>query len=91
MIRLNVFLQAEAANFAKVLEAAKELTAASLKEEGCIAYDVFESATRPGILLICETWSNETALAAHEKTEAFLKNIVVLKESSKVKVEKFEF
>ncbi|OJU38498.1 MAG: antibiotic biosynthesis monooxygenase [Bacteroidales bacterium 45-6] len=91
MIRLNVFLQAEAANCAKVLEAAKELTAASLKEEGCIAYDVFESATRPGIFLICETWTDEAALVAHEKAEAFLKNIAVLKEFSKAKIEKFEF
>lgn len=91
MIRLNVFLQTEAANSAKVLEAAQELTAASLKEEGCIAYDVFESSTRPGILLICETWADEDALAAHEKTETFLKNIVVLNELSKAKVEKFEF
>lgn len=91
MIRLNVFLQSEDANRAKVLEAAKELTAASLKEEGCIAYDIFESATRPGVLLICETWTDEAALAVHEKTETFLKNIPVLKESAKVKIEKFEF
>jgi quinol monooxygenase YgiN len=91
MIRLNVFLQTESANSAKVLEAAKELTAASLKEEGCIAYDVFESATRPGISLICETWADEATLAAHEKTEVFLKNIAVLKEYSKEKVEKFKF
>ncbi|MBP1616775.1 MAG: Antibiotic biosynthesis monooxygenase [Bacteroidetes bacterium] len=91
MIRLNVFLQTEGGNNAKVLEAAKELTAASLKEEGCIAYDVFESATRPGILLICETWADEATLATHEKSEAFLKNILVFNESSKIKIEKFEF
>ena len=49
MIRLNVFIQVEEANRAAVLEEAKALTEASLKEEGCVAYDIFESATRPDV------------------------------------------
>lgn len=32
-----------------------------LQQDGCIAYDVFASATRPGVLLICETWRDEAA------------------------------
>lgn len=91
MIRLNVFLQVEEANRAKVLDAAKQLTASSVKEEGCIAYDIFESSTRPDVLLICETWKSDEAIATHEKTEHFAKGIVVLKELSKVKIEKFVF
>ena len=91
MIRLNVFISVEDVNRATVLAAAKELTAASVKEEGCIAYDVFESATRPNVLLICETWKDSEALANHEKQAAFIKNIVILKELTKIKVEKFEF
>ena len=67
MIRLNVFISVEDVNRARVLDAAKELTAASLKEDGCIAYDVFESATRPNVLLICETWKDSEALSQHEK------------------------
>ena len=42
MIRLNVFIQVSAENRAAVLESAKELVAYSLKDNGCIAYDVFE-------------------------------------------------
>lgn len=91
MIRLNVFISVEAANHAKVLEAAKELTHFSVKEEGCIAYDVYESSTRPNVLLICETWLDSAALSAHEKTAHFVKNIVVLQEFSEIKLEKFEF
>jgi quinol monooxygenase YgiN len=83
--------QLEAANRATVLNAAKELTAASVKEEGCIAYDVFESATRSNVLLICETWKDSEALSKHEKEAAFIKNIVILKELAKIKVEKFDF
>ena len=54
MIRLNVFIQVSAENRAAVLESAKELVAYSLKDNGCIAYDVFESATRSDVLMICE-------------------------------------
>ena len=46
MIRLNVFVRVSETNREKAIEAAKELTACSLKEEGCIAYDTFESSSR---------------------------------------------
>ncbi len=91
MIRLNVFISVEDVKRAAVLAAAKELTTASVKEDGCIAYDVFESGTRPNVLMICETWKDSEALANHEKTASFIKNIAILKESTIVKVEKFEF
>ena len=91
MIRLNVFISVEEVNRATVLAAAKELTAASVKEDGCIAYDIYESATHADVLMICETWKNAEALANHEKQAAFIKNIVILKELTKIKVEKFEF
>jgi quinol monooxygenase YgiN len=91
MIRLNVFISVEDVNRATVLAAAKELTAASVKEDGCIAYDVFESGTRPNVLMICETWKDSEALANHEKAASFIKNIAILKELTKIKLEKFEF
>jgi len=91
MIRLNVFISVEDVNRAKVLDAAKELTATSLKEDGCIAYDVFESATRPNVLMICETWKDSETLSSHEKGASFIKNIAILQESSAIKLEKFEF
>ena len=91
MIRLNVFIPVEDVNHSKVLDAAKELTAASVKEAGCIAYDVFESATRPNVLMICETWKDSETLSNHEKEAAFIKNFAIMKEFSTIKVEKFEF
>ena len=71
MIRLNVFIQVSAENRAAVLESAKELVAYSLKDNGCIAYDVFESATRSDVLMICETWKDAESLSAHEKADHF--------------------
>lgn len=38
MIRLNVFVRVNETNREKAIETAKELTACSSKEEGCIAY-----------------------------------------------------
>jgi len=91
MIRLNVFISVENVNRANVFDAAKELTAVSVMEAGCIAYDVFESATRPNVLMICETWKDSETLSNHEKEAAFIKNIAILKEFATIKVEKFEF
>lgn len=91
MIRLNVFISVEAQNRAKVLDAAKELTAASVKEEGCIAYDIYESATRQDTLMFCETWKDSETLASHSESALFIKNIAILNEFSKIKIEKFDF
>ena len=52
MLRLNCFFQAKEGRLDAALAAARELTAASLKQDGCIAYDVFASATRP--IRVCE-------------------------------------
>ena len=52
--------------------------------------DVFASATRPGILLICETWRDEAALAAHSASEPFVKNVAVINDCGEMKIEKFE-
>lgn len=46
MIRLNVFIQVSEENRPAALETAKELVEKSLKDNGCIAYDIFESSTR---------------------------------------------
>lgn len=91
MIRINVFIKVEAANKAKVIEAAKQLTAGSIQEAGCIAYDIFESATRPDVLMICETWKDTEALTLHQKSAHFTGNISVLSDFAQTKIEKFEF
>lgn len=56
MIRLNVFIQVEKQNREAVVALAKELVVASLQDNGCVAYDLFESATRADVLMICETY-----------------------------------
>ena len=91
MIRLNVFIQVEESNRNEVIEVAKELVAQSLKDNGCIAYDIFESATRKNIFMICETWSDEKALDAHMKSPHFVTLVPRIESLAKMKLEKFEF
>lgn len=91
MIRLNVFIQVSAENRAAVLEAARELVACSLKDNGCIAYDVFESSTRPDVLMICETWKDAESLAAHGKAPHFVTLVPKIEGLAAMKLEKFDF
>lgn len=91
MIRLNAFIQVEASKRAEVLALAKELVVESVKEEGCVAYDIFESATRPEVLVFCETWKDEAALTAHTKTKHYIEIAGKLGSLCELKLEKFEF
>ena len=91
MIRLNVFVRVNESNREEAIKAAKELVAQSLNDNGCIAYDVFESATRKDVLMICETWKDAESLDAHEKAAHFITLVPKLQELGKMKLEKFEF
>ena len=91
MIRLNVFIRVEAAQRAAVVEAAKELVAHSLNDKGCVAYDLFESATRPEVLMICETWQDDASLSAHEQAAHFTRLVPQIQGMAEMKIERFEF
>ena len=91
MIRLNCFISVSEENRQKVLDAAKRLTAASLKQDGCVAYDVFESATRPNVLMICETWRDKEALDAHSASKVFEEEVAIMREFAEMKLESFPF
>ncbi|MBR0183194.1 MAG: antibiotic biosynthesis monooxygenase [Bacteroidaceae bacterium] len=91
MIRLNCFFQAKRGHYNEALEAAMLLTAESQKHKGCIAYDVFESATRKDVFMICETWADEESLDAHAKTEEFALYVGRMEACGALKLEKFLF
>lgn len=91
MIRLNCFIAVKAEHRAEVLEAAVRLTEASQKQEGCIAYDIFESATRPDVLMICETWKDKAALDAHSASKVFHDEVGIIQKYSEMKLESFNF
>ena len=91
MIRLNVFSRTTDSNREELISTVKELAAASLKDEGCVAYDLFESATRRDVLMICETWSDAKALAAHEQASHFTTLVPRIHHLGEMKAEKFVF
>lgn len=91
MLRLNCFIRVSAEKKETVLEAAKRLTAASLEQDGCVAYDIFESATRPDVMMICETWRDQAALDAHSASDVFVREVGIMRESAEMKLEVFEF
>ncbi|HJC26937.1 putative quinol monooxygenase [uncultured Alistipes sp.] len=91
MIRLNVFIRTTESNREELIATARELVAASLKDEGCVAYDLFESSTRRDVLMICETWSDAKALAAHEQAAHFTTLVPRIQQLGEMKIEKFVF
>lgn len=92
MIRINAFVELiTVKDRARVLELAKEMIKYSLNEEGCIAYDIFESSFRPEVLLFCETWKDEEVAVAHSKSEHFARLIPEIQKLAKMKLEKFTF
>lgn len=91
MIRLNVFIQVEKQNYDQVVSIAKDLVAASQKDNGCVAYDLFQSTTRQDVLMICETWKDAASLAAHKQAAHFTTLVPKIQELAAMKLEKFEF
>lgn len=91
MIRLNVFIRTTDSNRDELISTARELVAASLQDEGCVAYDLFESTTRPHVLMICETWRDAASLAAHEKASHFTTLVPRMGQLGELKLEKFIF
>lgn len=90
MIRLNVFIRTAESDRDELVRTAKELVAASLADEGCIAYDLYESATRPDVLMICETWRDAAALAAHEQAPHFTTLVPRIQRLGEMKAERFD-
>ena len=91
MIRLNCFVSVKEENRNEVLEAARRLTAASQKQAGCIAYDIFESATRPEVLMFCETWKDQESLDAHATSDVFVKETTIIHQLAYLKIERLSF
>lgn len=90
MIRLNCFFQAnDGEQYKTALQAAIALTEHSQYHEGCIAYDVFQSATRPDVFMICETWQDAASLDKHAATPEFKKYSPMMRQCGQMKVEKF--
>ena len=94
MIRLNAFFEVkDAANVEEVKKLGTELVNASRTDNGNVSYDLFLSATRPLVMMFCETWKDEEVLKAHMASEHFTRLVPEIEALTKngLKLEKFEF
>ena len=53
---------------AEFLENARSVIAHTVKEEGCLSYDLTSSITEPNEFVFVERWASRDALAAHFDT-----------------------
>ena len=92
MIRLNVSMIVETSeNRDKLVEKATELVEFSLKDKGCISYDLYKSTTNDDRYLIMETWASEEDLQAHMASDHFKRLVPELEKYSTLTLEKFDF
>ena len=49
--------------------ALRALVGPTMGEEGCLAYDLYESAATPGTFVTIERWRNQADLDAHMQSE----------------------
>ncbi len=90
MIRINAFFQVKAGAREQFLSVCEPLVAASQKEAGCIAYDLFASNSREDVFLMCETWKDAEAIELHNASEHFKTAIAQLGDLCASKIEKFD-
>jgi quinol monooxygenase YgiN len=60
-------------NVQPAIESARPLIEGALTEEGCLDYDWCPNLLVPGRIRVFERWASEEALAAHFKTDWYLK------------------
>lgn len=77
-LRVVATLPIDPASATEAAAALATLAAASREEEGCYAYDVFESATAPGTFVTIEAWRSQADLDAHMGTPHIGKAFEVL-------------
>lgn len=92
MIRLNVsVLIPDSSKAGEMIEKAVDLVAFSLRDSGCIGYDVYRSLTNDDRLIIIETWKDEESLKKHQETEHFKRLVPELEQLGTLTLERFDF
>ena len=64
----------------RILELSKEMVEKTVKEGGCIKYELYQDTKDPKVLIIIEEWEDEEALNKHMASEHFRRIIPQLNE-----------
>lgn len=62
----------------EVLEHIKELVAITVKEEGCIKYEIYQDENDKSILTMIEEWESKEALNNHMASEHFKRIVPII-------------
>lgn len=94
MIRLNCFFRLkDEKDASQVRLLAAELIEKSRKDDGNVAYDLFQSQTDDKNFMFCETWRDAEALKAHAAAPHFTLLVPKIEgyADGPMKLEKFDF
>ncbi|WP_116769744.1 putative quinol monooxygenase [Maribacter litoralis] len=71
----------------KILELAKELVEKTVKEVGCIKYEMYQNKKEPTELIMLEEWETEEDLNNHMSSEHFIRIVPQMAEYLRKKAE----
>jgi quinol monooxygenase YgiN len=80
MVKVVAKSYAKSDKLDRILELSKEMVEKTVKEEGCIKYELFQDVKDHNIMIIIEEWENEEALNRHIASEHFTRIIPQLNE-----------
>ena len=69
MIIVHGIIPIKAAQRDRALDLAREMSAATRTEDGCISYEFYVGLRDPNTLILLQEWENMDALAGHLRTE----------------------
>ena len=69
MIIVHGIIPIKSAHRDKALDLAREMSAATRTEAGCISYEFYVGLRDPNTLILLQEWENMEALAGHLRTE----------------------
>ena len=80
MIKVVARSSAKGDKLDRILELSKEMVEKTVKEEGCIRYELFQDMKDPNVMIFIEEWESEEALKRHMASEHFTNIIPQLNE-----------
>lgn len=94
MIRLNARFEVKPdADAGMVVSLGKDLVRHSLRDTGCVDYDLMVSATNPRKMMFVETWDTEDNLHAHSISSHFARLVPLISDMTVdgLHADKFEY
>lgn len=80
MIKVMAKTYAKSDKLDRILELSREMVAETVKEDGCIKYELVQDIKDPCILIILEEWESQEALDKHMASEHFKRLVPQLNE-----------